>query len=39
MYTVTDEKIAQLIDDIVNEVAPEAIYIFGSRARGDHLEA
>ena len=38
MYTVTDEKIAQLVDDIVKEVEPEAIYLFGSRARGDHRE-
>ena len=38
MYPVTDEKLAQLVDDIVKEVAPETIYLFGSRARGDHHE-
>lgn len=38
MYTATDEKIASLIDDIVQEVRPEAIYLFGSRARGDYRE-
>jgi len=38
MYSVTDEKLAQLVDDIVKEVRPEAIYLFGSRARGDHHE-
>ena len=34
---ITDEKILlqQMVDTIVREVSPEAIILFGSRARGD----
>ena len=35
MITVTDEIIEQMVDAIVREVAPERVYLFGSRARGE----
>ena len=35
MGQVTDEKIAAVVTDIVSEVNPELVYLFGSRARGD----
>ncbi len=38
MHRITDEEIARLVADIVSEVAPEAVYLFGSRARGEARE-
>jgi len=38
MRIVTEADIARLVDDIVKEVQPEAVYLFGSRARGDARE-
>lgn len=35
MRPITDDAIARLVADIVREVAPEAVYLFGSRARGE----
>jgi predicted nucleotidyltransferase len=35
MIAVTDELLRQMVQAIVGEVAPEAIYLFGSRARGE----
>lgn len=35
MQQVTDETLGRLVDAIVREVSPAAIYLFGSRARGD----
>ena len=32
---VTDEVIAEMVERIVQEVQPEAVYLFGSRARGE----
>ena len=34
MVAVTEEMLQQLVEAIVREVAPEEIYLFGSRARG-----
>jgi predicted nucleotidyltransferase len=34
MIAVTDELLRQMVQAIVREVDPEAIYLFGSRARG-----
>jgi predicted nucleotidyltransferase len=38
MRRISDEDIARLVAEIVSEVAPEAIYLFGSRARGEARE-
>jgi uncharacterized protein len=35
---VTDEVIAEMVERIVQEVQPEQIYLFGSRARGEARE-
>jgi len=35
---VTDEVIAEMVERIVQEVHPEQIYLFGSRARGEARE-
>ena len=35
---VTDEVIAKMVERIVQEVQPEQIYLFGSRARGEARE-
>jgi predicted nucleotidyltransferase len=35
MIEVTDEVLADMVQAIVREIAPERIYLFGSRARGD----
>jgi predicted nucleotidyltransferase len=36
MKEITDADIQALVDDIVATVHPSAVYLFGSRARGDH---
>ena len=33
-----DETIAKMVEAVVNEVNPDRIYLFGSRARGDAAE-
>ena len=38
MAAVTDRLLQQMVDDIVREVHPERIYLFGSRARGEARE-
>jgi predicted nucleotidyltransferase len=38
MRVITEADITRLVDDIVKEVQPEAVYLFGSRARGDARE-
>src|SRR5919106_4706273 len=35
MIDVTEEFLSDMVEAIVREVAPERIYLFGSRARGD----
>lgn len=35
MATVSDETLTEIVQTIVEEVDPEQIYLFGSRARGD----
>lgn len=35
---VTDEVIAEMVERIVQEVQPEQVYLFGSRARGEARE-
>jgi predicted nucleotidyltransferase len=35
MIEVTDEVLADIVQAIVREIAPERIYLFGSRARGE----
>ena len=35
---VTDEVIAEMVARIVQEVQPEQVYLFGSRARGEARE-
>jgi predicted nucleotidyltransferase len=35
MTVVTDEVLTEMVQTIVREVAPEQVYLFGSRARGD----
>jgi len=35
MTTVSDEILAEMVQTIVQEVDPERIYLFGSRARGN----
>jgi len=35
MIEVTDEVLDDMVQAIVREVAPERIYLFGSRARGE----
>ncbi len=35
MTTVTDQALEDFVQAIVQEVDPEQIYVFGSRARGD----
>jgi predicted nucleotidyltransferase len=35
MIDVTEEVLSDMVQDIVREAAPERIYLFGSRARGE----
>ena len=35
MITVTEEVLKQMVQEIVREVDPEEIWLFGSRARGE----
>jgi predicted nucleotidyltransferase len=35
MIDVTEDVLSDMVQAIVREVAPERIYLFGSRARGD----
>lgn len=35
MATVSDETLTEIVQTIVEEIDPEQIYLFGSRARGD----
>ena len=35
MSQVTDETIMAVANDIVAEISPDLVYLFGSRARGD----
>lgn len=35
MHTINEETIEKIVGAIVRECDPEAIYLFGSRARGD----
>lgn len=34
--TVAEPQVAEVVRRLVNALRPEAIYLFGSRARGDH---
>ena len=38
MTLVTDDLIRRMVQAIVEEVAPEQVILFGSRARGDYRE-
>jgi predicted nucleotidyltransferase len=39
MNTMTDnESLSEIVEAIVKEVDPEQVYLFGSRARGNHSE-
>ena len=38
MTPVTDELLHRMVHAIVDEVDPEQVILFGSRARGDHRE-
>ena len=38
MREITDEAIGRLVDAIVRETNPAAVYLFGSRARGEARE-
>jgi uncharacterized protein len=35
MIVVTEEILDEMVDTLVQEIAPEQIYLFGSRARGN----
>ena len=35
MIAVTEEILDEMVDTLVQEIAPEQIYLFGSRARGN----
>ena len=36
--TVTDDLLGRMVQTIVEEVDPEQVILFGSRARGDHRD-
>lgn len=38
MAQLTDELLQQMVDAIIDEVDPEQVILFGSRARGDSME-
>ena len=35
MFAVTEEILDEIVETLVQEIAPEQIYLFGSRARGN----
>lgn len=38
MAQLTDDLLQQMVDAIIDEVDPEQVILFGSRARGDSME-